>query len=138
MLNSFINNKRVRERKMNDNNKYSIDLEIKYKPLEIIDISRLIEECNKKWQNLSLCNVNDSVVRLAVIEGEFHWHKHEKEDEFFFVIEGLLLIDLEEKLIELKPKQGFTVPKGVMHRTRAPSRTSVLLIEKSTIKPTGD
>ena len=123
---------------MNNNNKYSIDLEVKYKPLEIIDIPQLIEECTKKWQNLSLCNINDSVVRLAVIEGEFHWHKHEKEDEFFFVIEGLLIIDLEEKLIELKPKQGFTVPKGVMHRTRAPSRTSVLLIEKSTIKPTGD
>ncbi|MFX1302867.1 MAG: cupin domain-containing protein [Promethearchaeota archaeon] len=123
---------------MKNNNKYSIDLKIKFKPLEIIDISQLIEECSKKWQNLSLCNVNDSVVRLAVIEGEFHWHKHEKEDEFFFVIEGLLIIDLEEEVIELKPKQGFTVPKGVIHRTRAPSRTSVLLIEKSSIKPTGD
>jgi len=123
---------------MRDNNKYSIDLEIKFKPLEVIDITKLIAGCKKKWQNLSLCKVNDSVVRLAVIEGEFHWHKHEKEDEFFFVIDGLLLIDLEDKLIELKPNQGFTVPKGVMHRTRAPSRTSILLIEKSTIKPTGD
>ncbi|MFX0105512.1 MAG: cupin domain-containing protein [Candidatus Hodarchaeota archaeon] len=123
---------------MKYDNKYSIDLEIKYKPLEIIDISQLIGECKKKWQNLSLCNVNDSVVRLAVIEGDFHWHKHQKEDEFFFVIEGLLVIDLEDKIIELKPKQGFTIPKGVMHRTRAPSRTSVLLIEKGTIKPTGD
>jgi len=123
---------------MDYNNKYSIDLDVKYQPLEIIDISQLIKDSTKKWQNISLCNVNDSVIRLAVIEGEFHWHKHEKEDEFFFVIEGLLLIDLEDKLIELKPKQGYTVPKGVMHRTRAPSRTSVLLIEKSTIKPTGD
>jgi len=123
---------------MNYNNKYSIDLEIKYKPLEIIDIPQLIEDCTEKWQNLSLCNVNDSVVRLAVIEGEFHWHKHEKEDEFFFVIDGLLLIDLEEKVIELKPKQGFMVPKGVMHRTRAPTRTSLLVIEQVTIKPTGD
>ena len=123
---------------MNNDNKYSIDLEIRYKPLEIIDIPRLIEECSKKWQNLSLCAVNDSVVRLAVIEGEFHWHKHEKEDEFFFVIEGLLIIDMEDKVIELKPKQGFTVPKGVMHRTRAPTRTSVLLLEKSSITPTGD
>jgi len=77
-------------------------------------------------------------VRLAVIEGEFHWHKHEKEDEFFFVIDGLLLIDLEKRLIELKKNQGFTVPKGVMHRTRAPTRTSVLLIEKTAIKPIGD
>ena len=123
---------------MNYNNKYSIDLEIKYNPLEIIDIPQLIEDCTEKWQNLSLCNVNDSVVRLAVIEGEFHWHKHEKEDEFFFVIEGLLLIDLEDKVIELKPKQGYTVPKGIMHRTRAPIRTSLLVIEQNTIKPTGD
>jgi len=123
---------------MNYNNKYSIDLEVKYKPLEIIDVPQLIEDCTEKWQNLSLCNVNDSVVRLAVIEGEFHWHKHEKEDEFFFVIDGLLLIDLEDKVIELKPKQGFTVPKGIMHRTRAPTRTSLLVIEQDTIKPTGD
>ena len=106
--------------------------------MEIIDIPQLIEDCTEKWQNLSLCNVNDSVVRLAVIEGEFHWHKHEKEDEFFFVIEGLLLIDLEDKVIELKPKQGYTVPKGIMHRTRAPIRTSLLVIEQNTIKPTGD
>lgn len=123
---------------MKNNNKYSIDLEVKFKPLEIIDVPQLIEECNKEWQNISLCNVNDSVVRLAVVKGEFHWHKHEKEDEFFFVIDGLFIIDLEEKTIELKPKQGFTVPKGVMHRTRAPTRTSVLVIEKNTIKPTGD
>ncbi len=123
---------------MNYNNKYSIDLEVKYKPLEIIDVPQLIEDCTEKWQNLSLCNVNDSVVRLAVIEGEFHWHKHEKEDEFFFVIDGLLLIDLEDNIIELKPKQGFIVPKGIMHRTRAPTRTSLLVIELNTIKPTGD
>ncbi|MFX1316421.1 MAG: cupin domain-containing protein [Promethearchaeota archaeon] len=123
---------------MSDYNKYSIDLEVKFKPLEIIDISTLIENCTKKWQNLSLCEVNDSVVRLAVIEGEFHWHKHEKEDEFFFVIEGNLLIDLEDKTIKLKPNQGFTVPRSILHRTRAQSRTSVLLVEKATIKPTGD
>ena len=123
---------------MSDYNKYSIDLEVKFKPLEIIDISILIANCSKKWQNLSLCNVNDSVVRLAVIEGEFHWHKHEKEDEFFFVIGGELLIDLEDETVSLKPNQGFTVPMGIKHRTRAPNRTSVLLIEKKTIIPTGD
>ena len=123
---------------MNDFDKYSINLEIKFKPLEIIDVPQLIQDSTKKWQNFSLCEVNDSVVRLAVIEGDFHWHKHEKEDEFFFVIDGILIIDLEDKKVELKPKQGFTVPKGVIHRTRAPCHTSVLLIEKSTIKPTGD
>ena len=123
---------------MNNNTKYSIDLEVRYKPLEIIDVPTLIEQSTKKWQNMSLCTVNNSVIRLAVIEGEFHWHKHDKEDEFFFVIDGLLLIDLEEKVIELKPKYGFMVPKGTLHRTRAPSRTSVLVIEDYTVKPTGD
>jgi len=123
---------------MNDNTKYSIDLEVKFKPLEIIDIPKLIEKSTKKWQNISLCAVNNSVIRLAVIEGEFHWHKHDKEDEFFFVIDGLLLIDLEEKVIEVRSKQGFTVPKGTLHRTRAPTRTSVLVIEDLTVKPTGD
>ncbi|MFX1496662.1 MAG: cupin domain-containing protein [Promethearchaeota archaeon] len=123
---------------MNDYSKYSIDLKVKFKPLEIIDVQKLIANSTKKWQNLSLCKVNDSVVRLAVIEGEFHWHKHEMEDEFFFVIEGFLLIDLEDKTIKLSTDQGFVVPKGTIHRTRAPSRTSVLLVEKSTVKPTGD
>jgi mannose-6-phosphate isomerase-like protein (cupin superfamily) len=123
---------------MNNNKKYSIDLKVKFKPLEIIDVSKLINECNEKWQSMSLCNINDSVIRLAVIEGEFHWHKHKEEDEFFFVIEGLLIIDLEDKIVELKSNQGFTVPKGVIHRTRAPTRTTVLVIEKDTIKPTGD
>ena len=123
---------------MNNNSKYSIDLEVKFKPLEIIDVPKLIEQSTKKWQNMSLCTVNNSVIRLAVIEGEFHWHKHDKEDEFFFVVDGLLLVDLEEKVIELKPKQGFTVPKGKLHRTRAPTRTSVLIIEDYMVKPTGD
>jgi mannose-6-phosphate isomerase-like protein (cupin superfamily) len=123
---------------MNDNSKYSIDLEVKFKPLEIIDVSKLIEQSTKKWQNMSLSTVNNSVIRLAVIEGEFHWHKHDKEDEFFFVIDGILLIDLEGKVIELKSNQGITIPKGILHRTRAPARTSVLIIEDETVKPSGD
>ena len=123
---------------MNNNNKYSIDLEVKFGPLDIIDIPKLIDKSTKKWQNMSLCTVNNSVIRLAVIEGEFHWHKHIKEDEFFYVIDGLLFVDLKEKVIELKPKQGVMVPKGLSHRTRAPTRTSVLIIEDFTVKPTGD
>ncbi len=123
---------------MDKNTKYSIDLKVKFKPLEIIDILELIEKSTKKWQNMSLCTVNNSVIRLAVIEGEFHWHKHDKEDEFFFVLDGILLIDLEGKVIELKSNQGITIPKGILHRTRAPARTSVLIIEDDTVKPTGD
>ncbi|MHA1591765.1 MAG: cupin domain-containing protein, partial [Candidatus Heimdallarchaeaceae archaeon] len=90
------------------------------------------------WQNIGISKVNDCVIRLAVVQGEFHWHKHDKEDEFFYVISGLLFIDLEERVVELLPQQGFLVPKGVVHRTRAPERTAIMLVEGSTVEPTGD
>ena len=118
--------------------KYSINPEILFQPLEKIDITKLIAKSTKKWQNHALCEVNDCVVRFGVIEGEFHWHKHDKEDEFFYVIEGKLLIDLEEETIELEKGQGSVVPKQILHRTRAPIRTSIIMIEGKTVKPTGD
>jgi mannose-6-phosphate isomerase-like protein (cupin superfamily) len=104
----------------------------------LIDIQSLVNECKNNWHNFSLCKVNDCVVRLGVIEGEFHWHKHDQEDEFFFVLDGKLFIDLESESITLEPKQGFTIPRGVVHRTRAPVRTSILMIEGETVTPTGD
>jgi len=123
---------------MVDEERYSISMEKKFEPLELIDIPKLISESTKEWQNFSLSEVNDCVVRLGVIHGEFHWHKHENEDEFFYVIDGLLHIDLEDKTIDLKPSQGLMVPKGVSHRTRAPVRTSILMVEGKTVTPTGD
>lgn len=117
---------------------YAIHTDVKFNPLELVDIRKLSEECKEDWFNQSLCEVNDCVVRLGVIKGEFHWHKHDEEDEFFYVVEGKLLIDLEDQAIELAPEQGFTVPRGVLHRTRAPERTVILMIEKSTVTPTGD
>ena len=82
--------------------------------------------------------MNDSVVRLGVVEGEYHWHKHDDEDEFFYVVEGQFLIDLEGRTVDLSPGQGFVVPKGVMHRPRAPKRTVILMVEGTGIMPTGD
>ncbi|MFW9966259.1 MAG: cupin domain-containing protein [Candidatus Thorarchaeota archaeon] len=123
---------------MDSNSKYNIDTEIHYAPLEKIDLSKLIDGCDKQWQNLGLCLVNESIIRLGVIKGEFHWHKHDLEDEFFYVIEGQLLIDLEDKTVKLVPQQGFVVPRGVNHRTRAPQRTAILMVEGSTVTPTGD
>lgn len=117
---------------------YSIHSDVKYGPLELIDAGRLSDECPERWWNQTLCRVNDSVARLGVFEGEFHWHKHDKEDEFFYVIEGRLLVDLEGRTVELAPRQGVMVPRGVLHRTRAPQRTVVLMIEAATIVPTGD
>ena len=117
---------------------YSINLEARYAPLELIDLQALVDECRDPWYNQTLCRVNDCAVRLGVLQGEFHWHKHEKEDEFFFVVEGRLVIELEGRTVELAPRQGFTVPKGVMHRTRAPEKTVVLMIEGAGVVPTGD
>ena len=123
---------------MNEKQSYSINLGSMFGPLELIDVEKLVDECKEEWFNQTLCRVNDSVVRLGIIKGEFHWHKHDKEDEFFYVVEGKLLIDLEDKTIELTPQQGFTIPKGVVHRTRAPERTVILMVEGSGVSPTGD
>jgi len=118
--------------------RYSINLDAKFGPLEQIDLQKLVDECKEPWYNQTLCRVNDSVVRLGIVHGEFHWHKHDEEDEFFYVVEGLLAIDLEDRVVELQPRQGFVVPKGVMHRTRAPQRTIILMVEAATVIPTGN
>ena len=124
---------------MNEQNKYSINLDVKYGFLQLIDMPSLVAACKEQWYNQTLCQVNDCVVRLGVMQGEFHWHKHEEEDEFFFVLQGKFLIDLEEnKTITLEPHQGYAVPQGVVHRTRAPERSAILMVEKSSVKPTGD
>lgn len=117
---------------------YTINTDVKFDALELIDIQKLKEECNEDWFNQTLCQVNDSVVRLGVVMGEFHWHQHDEEDEFFYVVEGRLFIDLEGQTIELGPKQGVTIPKGVQHRPRAPERTVILMVERGTVVPTGN
>lgn len=117
---------------------YVIHLNSYYKPLEIIEEKALADACPHKWYNQTLCAVNESVVRLAVIEGEYHWHKHDGDDEFFYVVEGKLLMDLEGRTVELNPRQGIVVPKGVMHRPRAPQRTVILMVETAGIIPTGN
>jgi mannose-6-phosphate isomerase-like protein (cupin superfamily) len=117
---------------------YKTLLNVLHSPLEVIDVQALVDSCHEKWWNQTLCKVNESVVRLGVIEGEYHWHSHTDLDEFFYVVEGLLLIDLEDGVVELKARQGFVVPKGVRHRTRAPRRTVILMVEREDIVPTGD
>jgi mannose-6-phosphate isomerase-like protein (cupin superfamily) len=116
---------------------YVTKLDIKFDHLQKMDIPQMVKECKDKWFNQTLTQVNDSVVRLGIVEGEYHWHKHDNEDEFFFVLEGQLLIDLEGQTIELNPNQGVTITKGVMHRPRAPKKTIMLMVETNTIQPTG-
>jgi mannose-6-phosphate isomerase-like protein (cupin superfamily) len=117
---------------------YETRLNVLHQPLELIDEKAIADACEYKWFNQTLCQVNGSVVRMAVIEGVYHWHKHDNDDEFFYVVEGKLLIDLEGRTVELEPRQGFVVPKTVMHRTRAPQRTVILMVENAGIIPTGN
>jgi mannose-6-phosphate isomerase-like protein (cupin superfamily) len=117
---------------------YLTRLDVLYPSLQVIDEKGLAGAAPHQWYNQTLCAVNGSVVRLGVIEGEYHWHKHDSDDEFFYVVEGKLLIDLEGRAVELSPRQAFVVPKGVMHRTRAPERTVILMVENAGIIPTGN
>ncbi len=113
-------------------------MDILHGPLEMIDVGAIVQRCTHRWFNQTLCKVNGSVVRLGIVQGEYHWHQHDDLDEFFHVVEGRLLIDLEGRTVELLPQQGFVVPKGVLHRTRAPERTVMLMVEGQGIVPTGD
>ena len=117
---------------------YATHLDILYPPLEVVDVQGLVEACKDPWYNQTLCRVNGSVVRLGVVQGGYHWHKHDEDDEFFYVVEGRLFIDLKERTVELAPREGFVVPKGIEHRTRAPERTVILMVENAGIVPTGD
>lgn len=117
---------------------YATHLNVQFGPQELIDVQALIDACTDQWYNQTLCQVNESIVRLGVIQGEYHWHKHDEEDEFFYVVEGRLLIDLDGRTIPLEPRQGFVVPRGVIHRTRAPERTVILMVERAGVVPTGD
>jgi mannose-6-phosphate isomerase-like protein (cupin superfamily) len=117
---------------------YVTKLDVRFKHLDLIDIPAIVKETKDKWYNETLTKVNDSVVRVGIVQGEYHWHKHDKDDEFFFVLQGKLFVDLEHRTIELNPNQGVSVSKGVVHRTRAPEKTVMLMVETSTIQPTGD
>ena len=125
---------------------YATHLNVLVPPLARIELDPLVAAVKDRWYNQTLCRVNGSVVRVGVMQGEYHWHKHERDDEFFFVLEGSFLIDLEPasdgttpgRVIELRPREGFVVPRGVVHRTRAPERSVILMVENADIVPTGD
>jgi mannose-6-phosphate isomerase-like protein (cupin superfamily) len=124
---------------------YATHLNVLFAPLEKIELDPLVAAVRDPWFNQTLARVNESVVRLGVMQGSYHWHKHDDDDEFFYVVEGRFLIDLEPeadgetpgRVVELGPREGFVVPKGVVHRTRAPERSVILMIETAAIVPTG-
>ncbi len=117
---------------------YATHVDIRFPPLTVVDLPSLVAAVTDRWYNQTLCRVNDSVIRLGVMQGEYHWHKHDRDDEFFFVLDGRFLVDLEDRTVTLGPRQGYVVPRGILHRTRAPERAVILMVETATIVPTGD
>jgi mannose-6-phosphate isomerase-like protein (cupin superfamily) len=117
---------------------YVNHMNVKYPPLDIVDIPDLVATCRDQWYNQTLSKVNDAVVRLGIMQGEYHWHKHDNDDEFFLVLEGQFIIDLEDHTITLERQQGVVVPRGVMHRPRAPHKAVVLMMETAGIVPIGE
>jgi mannose-6-phosphate isomerase-like protein (cupin superfamily) len=117
---------------------YDIRLDAKFGPLEVIDVAAEAA-AHEPWFNQTLARVNAAVVRLGVIEGDFHWHKHDDQDELFLVLDGRLVIDVEGRdSVTLGPHQAYAVPRGVMHCTHAPERTTILMVEAAGVVPTGD
>ena len=124
--------------KTKERQRYDINLDVRFQPLEVIDLPSIVKGCKERWFTQTLTQVNGSVVRIGIVQGEFHWHQHGEDDEFFYVVDGRLFIDIESRTIELGPKQGVTIPKGVRHRPRAPEKTVMLMVETKSIQPTGD
>ncbi|UTW63070.1 cupin domain-containing protein [bacterium SCSIO 12741] len=117
---------------------YNQQMNVLYNHHELIDVPKIVSTCKDKWFNQTLTKVNDSVVRIGIVEGEYHWHKHDNDDEFFFVLSGQLIIELEDKTIELNPNEGTTISKGVMHKPIAPEKTVMLMVETAEIDPIGE
>ena len=117
---------------------YETRLNLLHQPLEVIDVQAFADACEYKWFNQTLCKVNESVVRLGIVEGEDHWHKHDDDDEFFYVVEGELFIDLEDNIVVVSSRCRALWFRRVLHRTRAPRTTVILMVENAGIIPTGD
>jgi mannose-6-phosphate isomerase-like protein (cupin superfamily) len=112
--------------------------DVKYGMLRLVDIPAEVA-AHEPWFNQTLTTVNDAVVRLGIFEGDFPWHKHIEQDEFFLVLDGEISLDVEgREPVVLRRHEGFTVPKGTLHRPRSPRRSVVLMVESLGIVPTGD
>ena len=119
---------------------YMINYEPLFGPLQLIDLGEANKRADHPWYNQTLIEVGGDLLRLGVFAGgEYHWHKHQEQDEFFYVIHGRLRIDLEgHDPVELTAGTAFSVPRGMLHRPVALEPTQVLMLEKSGIAVTGD
>lgn len=106
--------------------------------LERVDLKKVMKELKEAWMPIDVVKVNDSAVRCARIQGEYHWHTHRYSDEFFLVHDGKMLIQTVEGDVPLEKGQGVLVPKGMRHRSKSDKGATVLVFELQTTRKEGD
>jgi len=108
--------------------------------IPITNLKEKIKEINSRpWYPVDVARVNDQVVRMALVNGEYHWHKHENEDELFYVLSGEMTIQIKDKEdIKLKEGEIVVIPKGVEHCPKSSQDTYILMFEPYSLKSEGD
>jgi mannose-6-phosphate isomerase-like protein (cupin superfamily) len=104
----------------------------------IIDLAQKFSLFNEYWRPKIVGELNDSYVKLAKLKGEFVWHKHEKEDELFWVVSGTLIIKLRDRELTIRPGQFAVIPRGVEHLPVAEEEVQVVLLEPKSTLNTGN
>ncbi len=102
------------------------------------DLTGIIDSIDEAWSPVDVAYVNDQVLRIALFHGSYHWHKHDDEDELFFVYRGGIRIELEEETVQLSEGQLCVIPKGVLHKPEADESSLVILFEPRELKSRGD
>jgi len=106
--------------------------------MEKINLKEKFSLINEQWSPKIVAELNDSYVKIAKIQGEFTWHKHDKEDEMFFLSEGSMEIHFRDRVIALEPGEIIVVPKGVEHKPVCKDEAKIMMIEKKSTINTGD
>jgi mannose-6-phosphate isomerase-like protein (cupin superfamily) len=106
--------------------------------IEVIDLAQKFDLFAEQWKPKIVGELNEGYVKLAKVQGEFVWHKHEAEDELFLVLAGTLVIRLRDRELTLHPGQLVIIPKGVEHQPFAEEEAQLLLLEPKSTLNTGD
>jgi len=106
--------------------------------IKTISLKRKFDSFQDHWSPKIVGELNQQQVKLAKLKGEFVMHKHEQEDELFFVVDGQLFIELADKTLEINPGEFVIIPKGVEHKPYAHEEVSVMLFEPKGTLNTGN
>ena len=106
--------------------------------INVVNVSSRLSLVNEFWSPKIVGELNNQHVKLAKFKGEFVRHKHEHEDELFFVLQGQLFIELNDKTLKLNSGEFVIITKGVEHKPHAPKEVCVMLFEPASTVNTGD